>query len=181
MNKKLNDTNKAKKLLEKYLLLLIILINFTILYPNYIYGPLVFTVNRKKFQVFLAFSKSYLETWYISKMLYLFFGARVHTYITSVYGKGVRGLDRRGEVEEKDTRTKRVQEFDPRRSRWDAILFIVLIISEYIVRTRQDAPRHQIREIYASEVNPLHPPPPPVSLPIPSSFTSFILLSNLFL
>lgn len=63
-------------------------------------------------------------------------------------------------------------EFDPWCSRWDAILFIVLIISEYIVRTRHAAPRSRIREIYAIETTPSpplhrplalnHPVPPPV-------------------
>lgn len=50
-------------------------------------------------------------------------------------------------------------EIDPWCSRWDAILFIVLIISEYIVRTRHDAPRSRIREIYAIETTafPLAP------------------------
>lgn len=49
-------------------------------------------------------------------------------------------------------------EIDPWCSRWDAILFIVLIISEYIVRTRHDAPRSRIREIYAIETTPSPPP-----------------------
>jgi len=51
-------------------------------------------------------------------------------------------------------------EFDPWCSRWDAILFIVLIISEYIVRTRHAAPRSRMREIYAIETTPSPPPPP---------------------
>lgn len=50
-------------------------------------------------------------------------------------------------------------EIDPWCSRWDAILFIVLIISEYIVRTRHDAPRSRIREIYAIETTARSPPP----------------------
>lgn len=49
-------------------------------------------------------------------------------------------------------------EIDPWCSRWDAILFIVLIISEYIVRTRHDAPRSRTREIYAIETTPSPPP-----------------------
>jgi len=56
-------------------------------------------------------------------------------------------------------------EFDPWCSRWDAILFIVLIISEYIVRTRHAAPRSRMREIYAIETTP-SPPPPPAGPPI---------------
>lgn len=56
-------------------------------------------------------------------------------------------------------------EIDPWCSRWDAILFIVLIISEYIVRSRHAAPRSRIREIYAIETTPSPPPrlPPPHS------------------
>lgn len=53
-------------------------------------------------------------------------------------------------------------EIDPWCSRWDAILFIVLIISEYIVRSRHAAPRSRIREIYAIGTTPSPPPPPPL-------------------
>lgn len=59
-------------------------------------------------------------------------------------------------------------EFDPWCSRWDAILFIVLIISEYIVRTRHAAPRSRIREIYAIETTP-SPPPSPAGPLLPRS------------
>lgn len=52
-------------------------------------------------------------------------------------------------------RNSRGVSFDPWRSRWDAILFIVLIISEYIVRKPVMpllcALCRQIREIYESE------------------------------
>jgi len=58
-------------------------------------------------------------------------------------------------------------EFDPWCSRWDAILFIVLIISEYIVRTRHAAPRSRMREIYAIETTPSPPPPPAGPLYMP--------------
>lgn len=67
-------------------------------------------------------------------------------------------------------------EFDPRCSPWDAILFIVLIISEYIVRGRHGVPRRRIREIYTIEstATPVIPCAP-ASSPPPLARSSRVL------
>lgn len=64
--------------------------------------------------------------------------------------------------------------FDPRCSRWDAILFIVLIISEYIVRGRHGVPRRRIREIYTIE-----PTATPAAPGAPASSPSSVLSAAL--
>lgn len=85
---------------------------------------------------------------------------RARVAYANVIFEGTRGgkeaTEARGELGGKAGGTE--LEIDPWCSRWDAILFIVLIISEYIVRTRHDAPRSRIREIYAIETTPSPPP-----------------------
>lgn len=108
-------------------------------------------------------------------------GARA---VANVIFEGTRGgtgviRERMGQVGGKEAEVTEL-EFDPWCSRWDAILFIVLIISEYIVRTRHAAPRSRIREIYAIETTPSpplrrplalnHPVPPPVCASLSTLF-----------